>query len=88
MADATGEAKEPPLRVAFDRLNLEFHGARITSDGGMLVYRELDDALDLTATATSALAEGRRGANIRHPLLGSGSIDGPTDGIAVVAVAR
>ena len=70
MADATGEAKEP-LRVAFDRrLKLEFHGARITSDAGLLAYRELDDALGLTATAVPALAEGRRGKNIRHRLLG------------------
>ena len=70
MADATGETKEP-LRVAFDRrLKLEFHGARITSDGGLLAYRELDDALGLTAMAASALAEGRRGKNIRHRLLG------------------
>src|SRR6478735_8316628 len=70
MADATGETKEP-LRVAFDRrLKLEFHGTRITSDGGLLAYRELDDALGLTATAVSALAEGRRGKNIQHRLLG------------------
>src|SRR5215218_7610910 len=71
MADATGEAKEPPLRVTFDRrIKLEFHGTRITSDGGLLAYRELDDALGLTATAASTLAEGRRGKNIRHRLLG------------------
>src|ERR671916_130449 len=71
MADATGEAEAPPLRVAFDRrLKLEFHGARITSDGGLLAYRELDDALDLTAMGVSALAEGRRGKNTRHRLLG------------------
>jgi hypothetical protein len=70
MADATGETKEP-LRVAFDRrLKLEFHGARITSDGGLLAYRELDDALGLTTTAVSAIDEGRRGKNIRHRLLG------------------
>src|SRR4051812_16077310 len=70
MADATGETKEP-LRVTFDRrLKLEFHGARITSDGGLLAYRELDDALGLTTTAASMLAEGRRGRNIRHRLLG------------------
>ena len=70
MADATGETQEP-LRVAFDRrLKLEFHGARITSDAGLLAYRELDDVLGLTATAASVLAEGRRGKNIRHRLLG------------------
>src|SRR5919199_1291617 len=70
MADATGETNEA-LRVAFDRrLKLEFHGARITSDGGLLAYRELDDALGLTVMGVSALAEGRRGKNIRHRLLG------------------
>jgi hypothetical protein len=70
MADATGETKEP-LRVAFDRrLKLEFHGARITSDAGLLAYRELDDVVGLTATAASVLAEGRRGKNIQHRLLG------------------
>jgi hypothetical protein len=69
MADATGETKEP-LRVAFDRrLKLEFHGTRITSDAGLLAYRELDDVLGLTATAASVLAEGRRGKNIQHRLL-------------------
>ena len=71
MAHATGEAREPPFRVTFDRrIKLEFHGARITSDGGLLAYRELDDAFGLTATAVSTLAEGRRGKNIRHRLLG------------------
>src|SRR5215211_7846661 len=70
MADATGEASGP-LRVAFDRrLKLEFRGAKITSDGGLLAYRELDDALGLTARAAAALAEGRRGKNLRHRRLG------------------
>jgi hypothetical protein len=36
VADATGKARKPPLRVTFDcRLKLEFHGAKITSDGGL-----------------------------------------------------
>ena len=71
MADATGEARQPPLRVSFDRrIKLEFHGARITSDGGLLAYRELDDTFGLTTIAALRLAEGRRGKNIRHRLLG------------------
>jgi len=36
---ATGETKKP-LRAAFDRrLRLELHGAKFTSDGGLLAYR-------------------------------------------------
>src|SRR3712207_3499828 len=70
MADATGETNKA-LRVAFDRrLKLKFHGARITSDAGLLAYRELDDILGLTALAASTLAEGRSGRNIRHHPLG------------------
>ena len=69
MADATGETNKP-LRVAFDRrIKLQFHGAQITSDGGLLAYRELDDALGLTGMGVSALAESRRGKNTRHRLL-------------------
>jgi hypothetical protein len=68
---ATGEAKEPPLSPIFDRrIKLEFHGARITSDGGLLAYRELDDALGLTDIAITQLLDGRRGRNTRHKLGG------------------
>ena len=39
-------------RVDFDRrVRLEFRGAQISSDGGLLVMRELDDALGLSGLA-------------------------------------
>lgn len=47
-----GEGTRDALRVVLDGiLMLEFHGSRVTSEVGMLAYRDLDDALDLTATA-------------------------------------
>ena len=55
-----GDGKKGVLRVAFDkRIKLEFHGAKITSDGGLLLYRELDEALGLTEVAEEGLEDPR-----------------------------
>ena len=71
MEHPAGESEDGSLRVDFDRrLKLEFHGSRITSDAGLLAFRELDDALGLTDRAGAALAECRRGRNTRHLLTG------------------
>ncbi len=71
MAHPMGEAKRRPLRVGFDRrLKLEFHGSQISSDGGLLPYRELDEVLGLSALASEFLSEVRRGKNTRHLLTG------------------
>lgn len=71
MEHPAGEADDGSLRVDFTRrLKLEFHGSRITSDAGLFAYRELDDALELTDLAGSALSECRRGRNTRHLLTG------------------
>ena len=71
MANPTGEADRGALRLDFDRrLMLQFRGSAITSDAGLLPYRELDDALSLTETGTDALADARTGKNGRHRLVG------------------
>jgi hypothetical protein len=71
MANPTGEAGDRPLRLDFDRrVKLEFHGSRITCDAGLLAYRELDDALGLSAMAAEVLADLRTGRNGRHALVG------------------
>lgn len=71
MAHPMGESKPGPLRVGFDRrLKLEFHGSQISSDGGLLPYRELDEMLGLSRLAGDALSEVRRGKNTRHLLAG------------------
>ncbi len=57
-----GEDKKAPLKLGFDsKVRLEFRGATITSDAGLLACRELDDALGLTESADSFLKESRTG---------------------------
>lgn len=69
--DPTGESNNEALRLDFDRrLMLQFRGSTITSDAGLLVYRELDDTLCLTDTAADRLADVRTGKNGRHRLAG------------------
>ena len=67
-----GDGDKTPLRLQFNpKVRLEFHGATITSDAGLLPIRELDDAL---ATAWSSA-----GTPSSTSLLCSTSSHGRTD---------
>ena len=65
-----GESSDTPLKLQFDRrVRLDFRGATITSDAGLLACRELDAALGLTETANDYIHESRSGRNVQHRLL-------------------
>ncbi len=64
-----GESRKEALQVGFDgSVRLEFHGATVSSDGGLLAYRDLDNALGLTTMASAGLKDWRTGTNICHSM--------------------
>src|SRR5450432_4080642 len=65
-----GDCQSGDLRVSFDgRLKLKFLGSQITTDAGLLAYRELDEALMLTEMGAVDLQDSRLGKNKQHILL-------------------
>ena len=65
-----GESSDTLLKLQFDRrVRLDFRGATITSDAGLLACRELDAALGLTEAANDYIHESRTGRNVQHRLL-------------------
>jgi Transposase DDE domain group 1 len=65
-----GDCQNEDLRVSFDsRLKLIFLGSQVTTDAGLLAYRELDEALGLTKRSAERLQDSRLGQNKQHGLL-------------------
>ena len=70
MGNPAGESADGVLRLGFERrLTLQFRGSVVTSDAGLLAYRELADALGLSRMAGGMLADTRTGRNGRHALV-------------------
>ena len=65
-----GDRRKQALRTQFDsRLRLDFVGAKVTSNGGLVPFRELDEAFRLTENASAVLSDARYGKNTQHTLL-------------------
>ena len=63
-----GDGEKASLRLQFNpKVRLAFHGATITTDAGLLAFREFDDALGLTEIAEDYLQESRTGTQYPPP---------------------
>ena len=64
-----GAPKNRGLGLLFNRrLRLEFRGAKITTDAGLLAVRELDEMMGLTDMAADLIEDKRTGKNIQHQI--------------------
>src|SRR6266849_1946325 len=67
--EAVGETQNRPFQLSFNSsLRVDFPGARVTSDGGLILVRALDERLGLSAHIERHLSDSRRGKNVQLPL--------------------
>jgi len=66
MGNLAGEAENVGLKLDFDgHLRLEFRGARVTTDAGLLAARELDGVLGLTEIGLIGIPGARKPGGLR-----------------------
>jgi len=64
-----GESQNQPFQLSFNRfLRVDFQGSRVTSDGGLILVRELDERLGLSGLIGEHLVDSRTGRNTQFPL--------------------
>src|SRR6202158_3710424 len=67
--EAVGDTQDRPFQLSFNSsLKVDFQGSRVTSDGGLVLVRELDERLGLSELVDRHLSDPRRGRNIQLPL--------------------
>jgi hypothetical protein len=63
-----GEKQNQPFQISFDAsLKVDFQGSRVTSDGGLILVRELDERLGISELIGQHLID-PRGKNTQLPL--------------------
>ena len=64
-----GEKQNQPFQLSFNAsMKADFQGSRVTSDGGLILVRELDERLGFGEFITQHLTDSRRGKNTQLPL--------------------
>ncbi len=64
-----GEIQNGPFQLSFNpSLKVDFQGSRVTSDGGLILVRELDEHLGFGDLIAQHLTDSRRGKNTQLPL--------------------
>ena len=63
------EKENKSFQLSFNGfLKVDFQGSRVTSDGGLLLVRELDERLGLGKLIDQHLSDSRQGSNKKFPL--------------------
>jgi len=64
-----GDKQNQPFQLSFNGLlKIDFQGSRVTSDGGLILVRELDERLGFGDLIAQHLTDSRRGKNTQLPL--------------------
>ncbi len=64
-----GEKQSKPFQLSFNgSLKVDFQGSRVTSDGGLILVRELDERLGFGKLIEKHLTDSRQGTNKKFPL--------------------
>jgi hypothetical protein len=64
-----GESQNQPFQLSFNRfLRVDFQGSRVTSDGGLILVRELDERFGLSGLIGEHLLDSRTGRNTQFRL--------------------